>query len=1162
MARLNLWLLGTPEVHHHGQPVTFPTRKVLALLAYLATESRPHSREKLAVLFWPDSHQGAARGTLRSTLARLREALGGGTEASHIVVERELIRLERDSDIESDLHALVAAHDVARTLAMLPGGETRRVALAQVQQAVGLWRGEFLEGFSLRDAPEFDEWAGLQRDAWRRRMGTILNRLSGAQADEGLLAGSLDTVDRWMALDPLDEEAHRRLIKLHLGAGHRTAALRAYQACRALLKEKLGTDPGPETEVLAHLIRAESASPNAASPESPAPPPLPSFLQAPLVGRLSELGKLIEVYHATRGGWPRLVVLQGEAGIGKTRLASEFLGWAAAQGADVLQGRAFEAGGRLPYQPLVDALRPRLDRENAPEDVLSDVWLAELSRLLPELRERYPDLAVPAGDEAAARTRLFEAVARLGQGLAERAPLVLFIDDVQWADAASLDVLRYVGRRWAESETPVLLLLALRSEELAITPALDDWLAALSRDLATTDLTLGRLSAEESAELLRGLGVEAEAVSPPMSDGAADTSFTRWLFTETRGQPLFIVETLRALVERGAVVPRLHADGRWSMDITADLVEKTAPGGVLARGVQEVIHFRLARLTSTSQVLLTAAGVLGEGFTFEQVFRVAGVGEDDALQALDELLRAQLLREIRDEGPRFAVSLYGFSHDKIRDVVYTKAGEARRQVFHRRALEVIEADGAAAAGLAHHAFAAGDWPAALRLSTDAGDEAMAVLAARDATRHYSRAIDLAEGLSERDLLTSLRARRGRAFASRALWAEAKQDFEAALAGLGEDQREQRAELLASLLEAYWWLLDVSAMRARAGETTRLAREVGRRDIEVAVLVWLANGDSAEGDLSAAQGGLEHAVAWARQEGIPPPSIALPLHSAILYWRGRFVDAETIGREAVRVAGEARDIPSTLYSLPHLGLALAGQGRYVEAQAVFEEARQLGREHGIGSFLARSVAMSGGWHLDVADYGGAESIAMEARELARGAGFAPTIVSAGIDLLLTFARRGEVARAEALLAEVSAAAAGTAGFHGWLWSLRLAEARAEIGLARGEWEEAIRGANEAIEQSRAKGRVKYQVLALLTRARALHGEGRAKKSIADLRRAVDLARSIGDAALFPRAAAALLAMDGEELLATEVRAAVGGIARALPNTEIRRSFEAAYPVPSP
>ncbi len=155
---------------------------------------------------------------------------------------------------------------------------------------------------------------------------------------------------------------------------------------------------------------------------------------APLVGRAAAFRQLVENFQQARGGQAQAVLVVGEAGIGKTRLAAEFLAWANAQGAEVMRGHVLEMGGRLPYQPLVEALRPRLEAENAPEDLLEDLWLAELARLLPELRVRYPDLPAPTEDELSAKGRLFEAVARLFDALARRAPLVLLLEDLQWVD--------------------------------------------------------------------------------------------------------------------------------------------------------------------------------------------------------------------------------------------------------------------------------------------------------------------------------------------------------------------------------------------------------------------------------------------------------------------------------------------------------------------------------------------------------------------------------------------------------------------------------------------------------------------------------------------------------------------------------------------------------
>lgn len=198
--------------------------------------------------------------------------------------------------------------------------------------------------------------------------------------------------------------------------------------------------------------------------------------QLSLTGRDQEYHALVEAYQVVQRGQTRVVIIQGEAGIGKTRLAREFLSWVAEQGADVLLGRAFEAGGRLPYQALVDALRDHLEGENE----LSTSWLAELSRLFPELRDRYPDLSVPTADETSAHIRLFEAITRLMQVWAEHAPVVLFLDDLQWADAASLDLLQYALRRWTTSQTPLLLLASVRLEALHAAGSLLHWKEAIS----------------------------------------------------------------------------------------------------------------------------------------------------------------------------------------------------------------------------------------------------------------------------------------------------------------------------------------------------------------------------------------------------------------------------------------------------------------------------------------------------------------------------------------------------------------------------------------------------------------------------------------------------------------------------------------------------------
>src|SRR5258706_2186920 len=541
MGILYLTLLGPPEVRHADQVLLFSTRKELALLIYLAVEGRVHLRKNLSEQLWPEGDAKHGRAALRISLLHLRHMLSEGTDVfpvPHLLIKRDTLALDPTSALELDLHILLEAWTSARastgTALTMPEVERRRL-LAQLQGATSLPRGEFLESFSLRDAPAFDDWVRFQREYWHLRTNEVFDRLSQMQFEAGELEAAIETVNRWLVLSPLHEDAYRRLMRLNFAAGDRVAALRAYDVCRAMLATSMLTEPTPETVALGSRMRAV-APPRRR--EAPTPPV--AFLDGPLLGRTTELRTLIKVYHMAQRGQTQVVLLEGEVGMGNTRRATEFLAWAEIEGADVLHGQAFETGGQLPYRSVIEALRPRIERENAPDDLLSDTWLAELSRLLPELCDRYPDLPTPVGDKLVARNRLFEAVARLGQALAARTMLVLFIDDVQWADATSLDVLHYLARRFAKSATPALLLPTLRMGERAMRPALTEWRTDMERAVPLTHLQLGPLTAEDILRLLQAFGGAGG------KDGrrAADLEgFGQWLFAETEGQPFYLMET-------------------------------------------------------------------------------------------------------------------------------------------------------------------------------------------------------------------------------------------------------------------------------------------------------------------------------------------------------------------------------------------------------------------------------------------------------------------------------------------------------------------------------------------------------------------------------------------------------------------------------------------
>jgi DNA-binding SARP family transcriptional activator/predicted ATPase len=746
MGRLILRLLGTPEVSHAVQPLTFQTRKVLALLAYLAVEKGVHSRDKIAAFLWPESDEERSKASLRRALAYLRGSLDGAShersghmplQPPHVLIEHYTLSFNSASDFEIDTQTLHTAF----TLAQGRSSGDLRTHLAHMQMAASCYRGNFLDGLSLPDAPDFEDWLLLERESWRRQANSVFDRLSQWQTEGGELENALDTTNRWVEQDLLNETAHARLMQLYYALGNRAAALQAFERCRAVLERELSAQPSSEIMVLAERMRSQASPvPESSMHEAPSPQEAWEF---PLTGRTTEHRALVATFQTMLAGHTQVATIEGEPGIGKTRLAREFLRWARAQGADVLEARAFETGSHLPYQPLTEAMRSRLEGEQDLQTLLSDIWLAELARLLPELCERIPNLPPPLSlGEVEARTRLFEAIARLGHALASRAPVILFIDDAQWADAASLDVLQYASRRWATAHLPVFLLCTFRSEDLASSVALADWLTGLERNLQVRRQILNSLTFEDTMRLLGSLFTVGSGTIENGSEGQAEKdgrieAWSRWLFAQTKGHPFFLIEHLKLFAEQRGLL----RDEAGAVMITPDLsMHQEAAPSTLPSRVRDLIHERLTRLGQSALTLCVAAAVLGDGCTFEQLCRVADIEENQALSALDELLTRGLLRET---GGRCF-----FAHDSIRGGVYAEASETRRCVFHRRALETLQAASAFPAELAHHARASGLPDAAARLSIAAGDAAMRVFAARDAIAHYEQARHLVRRSNE------------------------------------------------------------------------------------------------------------------------------------------------------------------------------------------------------------------------------------------------------------------------------------------------------------------------------------------------------------------------------------------------------------------------------
>lgn len=699
---LEIALLGPPRVSRDGKPVGFETRKAVALLAHLALAERPRSREALCELLYPGHDPDRARGALRRTLSTLRTGIG----EQWIDTAGDSVALSRGPGLAIDVERF-------RTLVAEDAGRE------QLDEAVGLFNGEFLEGFSLRDSPDFDGWQLNEAGALRRELAAALRRLVEQLVARGDIEQAVPRARQWLALDPLHEPAHRELIRLYAWTGDRAAALEQYRTCVRTLNQELGVSPLEETAALYTQVNegtlprraAPPAAPRARAASAGAPPELP------LVGRAAQLASLFDAHAGARddGG---LAVIEGEAGIGKTRLAHELTEQARSDGSTVLTARCHGDEAGLPYGPVVDLLREAAAgaSEQGWPSAVSPQRLADAALLLPELAGLgggAPDV-LPL-DGPGAQVRLLEGVAAVLSAACEgERPGIVFVDDVHAADEATLDALCYLGRRLRGRA--MLLVLSWRSEAVPPGHRLRRLAGELARENRVTIVNPTRLDAEDVAALVRGAQPDA-----------APAELERRVFVESEGLPLFVAEYLAAL--------------RAGHDPTSDLSPQ----------MRGLLGGRLAGLGEAARQVLGAAAAIGRTFDADTLRRASGRSDEETVGALDELVGSGVVRE--RPGPEPA---YDFSHDKLRALVYEQTGLARRRLLHARVADALSgprSDGENAALVAAHLRLAGDPDAAAEYEVRAADHAESLYAHADALEHLEAALALghsdAAGLHER-----------------------------------------------------------------------------------------------------------------------------------------------------------------------------------------------------------------------------------------------------------------------------------------------------------------------------------------------------------------------------------------------------------------------------
>jgi DNA-binding SARP family transcriptional activator/tetratricopeptide (TPR) repeat protein len=819
--------------------LSFP-KKTQALIAYLALVQKPVSRTELATLLWGETGRTQAQQSLRQTLSVLRQGLGrAGTV---LAADTQSVSLDR-AELQVDVTAFEA---------LLDKGDARSVA-----QASALYHGDFLAGFDLDEAP-FEEWLLAQRERLREMAVNALTQLLAQQSRAGALDDAVLSASRLLALDALHEPAHRELMRLYVAQGRRPAALRQYQTCVGVLRRELGVEPAAETQQTYAEILRGAATPAPAAVESSARVREQDrerlFISAaatPLVGREAELERLRAAMTRAFDGRGAIVAISGEAGVGKSRLLRQIAAEAAQSGAGVLLGRAYRSEQILPLGPWRDALRDA--------GLLDD-----------------PESVLQAADPA----RLFAEMAKLIDSLAAARPLALLLEDLHWADDMTLRLLGYIGRRVAAQ--PVLVVATVREEELLDVPALRNTLAELERETGVTQLALGPLSREATAELVHALGRP--------TGKAEGQRLSEQIWSASEGNALMAVEILRA-VQEGAAAPS----------------EGAAP---LPERVRQVIAGRLERLSEGARNLLGAAAVIGRDFEFGLLQSAARLDDAAAASAVEELVRRRVLRVA---GERFE-----FTHDRIRETVHGELLAPRRRLLHRQAAQAIRAQHGAAlephyAALGAHAFEGELWDEAADCYRRAGEWALARSFNREAAAALERAvaaIDKAPGDEAKgkaiDLRLQLRnalSMSGEVVRARAPLAEALQRAEA----LGDRVRLGRVG--AHLSADHWWAGRPWEALAAADEVARLADETQDPALNIAAIAGRGYAYHGLGDYRAVHRTLEPLFTAPQHAayGKHLLPIVSPLHQAIagLAHAGEFEIALSRAREAVTRA-EALD----------------------------------------------------------------------------------------------------------------------------------------------------------------------------------------------------------------------------------------------------------------
>lgn len=674
---MELRLCGTVQLFSSEQAdsaIALPA-KSLALLTFLLLAPGAHGRSELGALLWGDADEKKSSASLRQALKQLRDAVGDviNTDGPTVFLARPL------------------ASDVERFRALAREGSTDAL-LVEIPRV--------FSGLIVRDAPLYSEWLDRTKSELLREYRLAIAAAARVAHKRRDWPTALDLARRWQNADPLSDEAAHLLIEVLFLMGERDTALASYREYVALRRSENVSPPGLAVRELAKRIEHASAqaSPLHVTParsRSVASSPMPAFA-APLVGRDTEWDALQRAWETVADAQSTVVVLDGEAGMGKSRLLDEFVHFVLVSGAAVLRTRAFESSADLPFGPVLDLVRAAI---SAPGAVGTDgQWLSELARVVPDVRREFPSVAESAITAPGASPLFAEAIAQLLLAVTEEVPVLVVVDDVQWCDGDSCHVLQFLVHRLANA--PVLWCIA-RTSGLA---ARDSASARLVRALRTAPshqhIVIEPLSADAVWQLIRKMG----RITHP--DGAR--RFAARVYEVTGGNPLYVIELLKTLFARGWI--RVHHDTQeW---IPGDNNSGDLLAHELFPDAQAAIAERVAALPDEQHAVLLTVATLGGPCHTSLLSYVHGISRLRAAHLCDGLVERRLLTE--------SDGFYLCAHAVIGEAVLSSMGTSRRREVHRM-IALALTDAAASVNrtvdpgaIARHAAAGGETAMAFR----------------------------------------------------------------------------------------------------------------------------------------------------------------------------------------------------------------------------------------------------------------------------------------------------------------------------------------------------------------------------------------------------------------------------------------------------------------